>query len=224
MSDKLLRTSWLVLAVAAVALLSFSSTPASAEKAEAAPECTKGTAATGGSACPASASACPTDGKSCPSAEAKASCATEKKCTGQASCACQQQTSAYPLDACPMSGKKLGSADSQEVRTYEGREVRFCGAGCATAFERDLEANLGVLDEKIIEAQKADYPLTKCLVSGSDLGSMGAGYDHVHDNQLVRFCCAGCLETFQQDPGKYLGALSDAYSAADAGTTTAAAQ
>jgi len=123
-----------------------------------------------------------------------------------------------------MSGKKLGAADSQEVRTYDGREVRFCGAGCANAFEKDLEANLSALDQAIIDAQKPDYPLTQCLVSGSELGSMGAGYDHVHDNQLVRFCCKGCLETFQQDPDKYLGTLSDAYSASDAGTATAAAE
>ena len=221
MTDKLLRTSWLVLAVAAVALLSFSSNPANAEEAAAGDG---DAAAAAGSACPASAKACPagaekacpTDGTACPTGDSA--------CPTKASCACQQQTSAYPLDACPMSGKKLGAAASHEVRTYDGREIRFCGPGCAAKFEKDLEANLGALDQKIIDAQKADYPLTQCLISGADLGSMGAGYDHVHDNQLVRFCCKGCLETFQQDPDRYLGELSDAYSARKADTATAAAE
>lgn len=221
MNDRRLRTSWPVLAAAAVALLSFSSHPASAGEGDTAGSACPASAKacpTDGSACPTSAKACPTDGSACPATGTKASC------PDKSSCACRQQTSAYPLDACPMSGKKLGAADTHEVRTYDGREVRFCGAGCAATFEKDLEANLGALDQTIIDTQKPDYPLTQCLVSGAELGSMGAGYDHVHDNQLVRFCCKGCLKTFKQDPDKYLGTLSDAYSAIEGGTTTAAAK
>jgi YHS domain-containing protein len=99
------------------------------------------------------------------------------------------------------------------VRTYDGREVRFCCASCIDKFEADLEASLKKLDQLIIARQKADYPLEVCLVSGEKLGEMGEPVDYVHDNQLVRFCCAHCIGTFEKDPGLYLKKLEAARAA-----------
>lgn len=54
------------------------------------------------------------------------------------------------------------------------------------------------------------YPLTTCVVSGSTLGSMGDPYIHYHEGREVRFCCKGCLSTFNRDPEKYLARIDAA--------------
>lgn len=61
----------------------------------------------------------------------------------------------------------------------------------------------------------ADYPLTTCVVSGEDLGSMGESFDYIHQQEgqpdrLVRMCCDGCLKKFKKDPAKYLARLDAA--------------
>jgi len=128
----------------------------------------------------------------------------------------------YPLDVCPVSGEKLGSMGDPSVRFYDGREVRFCCAGCPEVFEEDLEGNLKKLDQMIVAKQKPEYPLEVCVVSGEKLGEMGEPVDYVHNNQLVRFCCAGCLDMFKEDPDQYLKKLRAAYEAKKKGKETAA--
>ncbi|HUF63653.1 MAG TPA: hypothetical protein VMN36_16370, partial [Verrucomicrobiales bacterium] len=54
------------------------------------------------------------------------------------------------------------------------------------------------------------YPLTTCVVSGEPLGSMGEPYVHVHEGTTVKFCCAGCLDTFNENPAVYLAKLTEA--------------
>lgn len=59
------------------------------------------------------------------------------------------------------------------------------------------------------------YPLTVCVVSGEQLGSMGKPVDYTHQeagqpDRLVRFCCGGCINTFRQDPAKYLAQIDQA--------------
>lgn len=56
---------------------------------------------------------------------------------------------------------------------------------------------------KIAELKK-DYPLTTCPVSGAKLGEMGKPVDYLHGTKLVRFCCSGCIQTFNESPDKYL--------------------
>ncbi len=51
------------------------------------------------------------------------------------------------------------------------------------------------------------YPIDFCVVSGQKLGSMGTPVDYMHEGRLVRFCCQGCVPTFQADPEKYLSVL-----------------
>ncbi len=52
------------------------------------------------------------------------------------------------------------------------------------------------------------YPLTTCVVSGEELGSMGDPVVLEHDGQEVRLCCQGCVATFKGDPAKFLAKLS----------------
>ncbi len=53
----------------------------------------------------------------------------------------------------------------------------------------------------------AAYPLTTCVVSGEELGSMGEPVVLVHEGTTVKFCCDKCLPKFNENPGAYLAKL-----------------
>ncbi len=120
----------------------------------------------------------------------------------------------YPLETCPVSGLRLGEMGQPVVMLHEGREVRFCCAGCVAKFEADAESYLEQIDKKIIAQQLPYYPLTTCPVSGEPLGSMGEPVNHVHNNRLVRFCCKGCRRMFRKAPAEHLAVLDEAVLAA----------
>ena len=66
-------------------------------------------------------------------------------------------------------------------------------------------------EEKSIAAEQAKtYPLTTCLVSGDKLGGMGETIDCLYQGKLVRFCCKGCIKSFNKNPDKYLKELESA--------------
>lgn len=70
---------------------------------------------------------------------------------------------------------------------------------------------LGALSARADEAAKKDtYPLTTCVVSGEELGSMGDTIVHQHEGREVRFCCKKCVRKFTADPAKYLAKLDAA--------------
>ncbi len=96
------------------------------------------------------------------------------------------------------------------IRTYNNRQIKFCCDQCPAKFEQDQERYLKQLDDAIIAAQVADYPLDECVVSGEQLGGMGDPYDYVYNNELVRFCCSGCVTKFEQNPDKFLTKLHKA--------------
>lgn len=113
----------------------------------------------------------------------------------------------YTLDTCPVSGEKLGSKGRPVIREYDGREVRFCCAGCIETFEKDRQAHWKKIDEQIVTQQLMHYPIDACIVAGGQLGSMGEPVNYVHKNRLIRFCCAGCIKGFEAEPDKYLASL-----------------
>ena len=51
------------------------------------------------------------------------------------------------------------------------------------------------------------YSLTTCVVSGDKLGAMGKPVIITYQGTEVRFCCHDCIESFKQDPAKYLAKL-----------------
>ncbi len=51
------------------------------------------------------------------------------------------------------------------------------------------------------------YPLKTCLVSGNDLGSMGAPISKAYNGQTIIFCCKPCVKKFDANPAKYLAKL-----------------
>jgi YHS domain-containing protein len=159
----------------------------------------------------------------CPRMVAEAATDDPVKIGKTAKAADAKTSAAYPLDACPVTGQKLGKMGEPFIYNYKGREVRFCCQGCVKSFEKDSAKFLKQMDEAIVKAQKQSYPLTTCVVSGDKLGGeMGAPVDYVYKNQLVRFCCSGCVKKFQKDPAKYLKQISDAKAKAEAKKTAAA--
>jgi YHS domain-containing protein len=113
----------------------------------------------------------------------------------------------YPLDKCIVSGETLGEHGDVVIKEYDGREVRFCCKMCVKDFEKDPASFLKKLDDAIIEAQLADYPAETCPISGQKLGAMGEPYNFVHEGRLVRLCCGGCLDKFNNDPATAMAAV-----------------
>lgn len=69
---------------------------------------------------------------------------------------------------------------------------------------------LSAEEAKLANAQRPSYPLASCVVSGEELGSMGAPYETVVDGHLVRLCCKSCLKQVQADPAKVVAAIEAA--------------
>lgn len=52
------------------------------------------------------------------------------------------------------------------------------------------------------------YPLSTCIVTDNDLGSMGDEQRIVYQGQEVKFCCKPCVDKFLKNPEKYLPKIS----------------
>lgn len=51
------------------------------------------------------------------------------------------------------------------------------------------------------------YPLNTCLVTGNELGTMGAVVTKVYNGQEIKFCCKACVSKFEANQQKYLARL-----------------
>jgi hypothetical protein len=60
------------------------------------------------------------------------------------------------------------------------------------------------------------YPFDTCIVSNEKLDAMGGTVTVVKDGQEVKFCCTGCVKSFDKDSAKYLKKIADASAKADA--------
>jgi hypothetical protein len=52
------------------------------------------------------------------------------------------------------------------------------------------------------------YPLKVCLVTDSDLDSMGDEVSFVYQGQTIKICCKPCERKFLRSPDKYLAKLA----------------
>lgn len=114
----------------------------------------------------------------------------------------------YPFKTCIISGEPLGSmGDPVSYRLENGREVRFCCAGCTEDFEKAPDKYMLQIDNAIIEQQSDSYPLETCVVTGKTLGDMGEPANYIHGNRLVKFCCPPCADSFVEDADYYLALI-----------------
>ncbi len=114
----------------------------------------------------------------------------------------------YPLATCPISGGKLGSMGDPIVKSYDGREVRFCCNSCPPKFEKDQAKSIAKLDEAIVKDQLPLYPTDTSVVSGKKLPEKAI--DWVYNNRLIRLTDEAEKAEFLKDPAKHLGALDKA--------------
>lgn len=86
----------------------------------------------------------------------------------------------------------------------------FGGQRHAAANEPDRDRAPEGDPAAIVAAQLPSYPATGCPVSGKPLGAMGEPANHVSGGRLVRFCCAGCENTFEADAAAYFAKIEAA--------------
>ena len=134
-----------------------------------------------------------------------------------------------PVNAlCPV-GKEPIVASAGTVE-YGGNTVGLCCPGCGKQFlawstERKDAFITAALNQqegsggeeregetatapRIADGPTYPYTLDACPVGGK-LGSMGEPVVRVYGNREVRFCCAGCIETFEADKAKYWSEIDE---------------
>lgn len=116
----------------------------------------------------------------------------------------KEQKPSYPLTKCPITGEEL-TKDAVDV-VKDGRLVRVCCNGCVKRVETK---HIQAVDAAVIAAQKQDYPLQICPISGEKLTD--GAQDLVHGTRLVRLCCQKCVTAFQKDPKATMAQLDKAY-------------
>jgi len=113
----------------------------------------------------------------------------------------------YSLGVCAKSGEELGSMGEPPVKVIEGREVRFCCAGCIKAFAADPTKAADV-DAKMIVDQDAHYPTDKCVISGGKLNDSAVVF--IAGNREFKTCCNDCAAKIKADPATSIKKLDAA--------------
>ena len=108
----------------------------------------------------------------------------------------KDQESHYPSKTCINSGAELKEGGVSFI--VGNRLMKTCCDKCKAKVQADPAAFFAKLDQQVIEAQKADYKLDVCPVSGEKLGEDAV--DIVVANRLVKLCCAGCKKGVDKDP------------------------
>jgi len=114
----------------------------------------------------------------------------------------------YTLDTCAVAGEELGSMGEPIVHVKDGREVRFCCAGCIKRYDADPAKYNAKVDEKLIAGQEKNYPLSTCINSGEDLGTGAKSF--IVGNRLMKTCCGDCEKAVKAEPAKFLAKLDAA--------------
>ena len=126
----------------------------------------------------------------------------------------KDQLKVYPAMNCMvMPDEEL--ADPRGPEAMEDKNVvignrlyRFCCKGCIRKFKKSPKEFIEVLDKSVIEAQKASYPLTVCVITGAPLSA--SPHEFVVANRLVRTCCGGCAKKVKKNPSAAFAQLGKA--------------
>jgi len=110
------------------------------------------------------------------------------------------QDAHYPSKTCINSDAELKDGGVSFI--VGNRLVKTCCEKCEAKVKADPAAFLAKLDQQVIDAQKADYKLTTCPISGEPLGDKPV--EMVVANRLVKLCCADCKKGVEKDPAAAL--------------------
>jgi len=143
------------------------------------------------------------------------------------------QHAVEPVNAmCPIGKEPI--VPSAGTVAYKGKTIGLCCPGCGEAFlawdesrkdefvamavagrEPGTDGHGGNGHDETTDAEATakpshgptyPYTLPNCPVGGP-LGSMGDPIVKMYDNREVRFCCAGCIETFEANQARYWGEI-----------------
>ena len=118
----------------------------------------------------------------------------------------------------PVCGMSVDPAGSTERVEYKGATYYFCSAGCRAKFEKDparyttqvaqLEHAGHLGDSHVMAAthggQMERHTPAIDPVCGMSVNPDQAEYRSFQKGETYYFCSAGCKETFDRDPGKYI--------------------
>jgi hypothetical protein len=114
------------------------------------------------------------------------------------------------------------SASGRRYRVHL-KETTMSRLLLTTAITSLLAAAAWGADTPAADAPKAKpYPFDTCIVTNEKLDAMGGAVTIVKDGQEVKFCCKGCVKSFNKDSAKYLKKITDAPAKGDAPPTAPA--
>jgi hypothetical protein len=123
------------------------------------------------------------------------------------------QRAHWPFKKCPVSGESYEKTGSQPVEFVHGtRYIKLCCKSCVSAFEYGPEVFMKEIDAAYIAEQLKAYPLKTCPISEKPLGEKPV--DILYGTTLVRLCCKGCQESFDEDPKASLKKVQRAWAKA----------
>jgi hypothetical protein len=124
------------------------------------------------------------------------------------------QRYSYPLDTCPIKGEKLESKATEFL--VNGHLVRTCCGNCKAKVQADPTATLKKVEDGVVAAQKAGYPMMVCAATGTKLDDKAV--DYVYGTRLVRLANKDAVAAFEKDPKAAMAKLDDAYIKAQVAT------
>ena len=120
----------------------------------------------------------------------------------------------FPLKNCPVGNGELGSMGEPVSFNHQGRDIKFCCAGCEPKFKAETAKYIAIIDAQIIEQQTPYYPLKTDVVSGAPLPEDAKVVNLVYMNRLVRLADQKSAQKFTKDPQPYLAKIDEAVIAA----------
>ena len=87
--------------------------------------------------------------------------------------------------------------------------MRSANAAATSLTAADTPSN-----DEATPSEATPYPLSTCIVTGNELGSMGEAVAIEHDGQEIKFCCAPCEPAFEAHAETYVAKLEKAVAAA----------
>lgn len=118
-----------------------------------------------------------------------------------------RQKEDYPLTTCLVMPED--EIDEKLDFVYNNRLIRVCCRDCIKDLKAEPAKFLPVLDQAVIEKQKAGYPTDACVVCDQKLDDATA-VDYITGNRLVRLCKQECVAEFEKNPAAHLQKLDAA--------------
>ena len=99
---------------------------------------------------------------------------------------------------CPVMG---GDIDKEYYSDVQGQRIYYCCPGCAEKLKADPDKYFKKAAEEGVVFENVQ---TACPVAG---GKPNHDVSLYYEGRMVYFCCEGCIDTFKENPRKYLSAL-----------------